>query len=301
MTRHLIPAAATFIGAAGNKLAADVFGEKGSPVLLLHGGGQTRHAWGDTAERIARTGRVAYAIDQRGHGDSEWVADGAYDFSDFAADAKAVADELARRSGLRPVVIGASLGGIASLLAEGGAERAGKGHVFSALVLVDITPRVDGEGVAKIHAFMRAHAQEGFASIEDAAGAVAEYLPHRPRPRSHDGLKKNLRLAPDGRWRWHWDPRFLDGSRTVAAHREKLEASLVAAARRLEIPALLVRGGASELVQEAHAKEFLQLVPHADYVDVGEARHMVAGDRNDQFSAAILDFLARRLSAMAKT
>jgi pimeloyl-ACP methyl ester carboxylesterase len=299
MTRHLAPATATFVGAAGNRLVADVFGEKGPAVMLLHGGGQTRHAWGDTAERIARTGRVAYALDQRGHGDSDWIANGAYDFSDFAADVKVVADELARRAGARPVAIGASLGGIAALLAEGGAEQAGKGHVVSALVLVDITPRVDGEGVKKIHGFMRAHAVEGFGSIEDAAQAVAEYLPHRPRPRSLDGLKKNLRLSPDGRWRWHWDPRFLDGPRTVTDYREKLEASLVAAARSLQIPALLVRGGASELVQEAHAKEFLELVPHADYVDVGEARHMVAGDRNDQFSAAILDFLNVRLAPPA--
>lgn len=295
MSRRVLPATAIFTGVSGNKLVADVFGDRGPPVLLLHGGGQTRHAWGDTAERIARTGRVAYALDQRGHGDSDWVEDGAYDFSNFAADAKAVADELTRRSGSPPVAIGASLGGIASLLAEGGTERTSEEHVFSALVLVDITPRVDGEGVAKIHAFMRAHTKEGFASIEEAARAVAEYLPHRPRPRSHDGLKKNLRMSPDGRWRWYWDPRFLDGSRTVAGHREKLEASLIAAAQRLRIPAMLVRGGASELVQEAHAKEFLELVPHADYVDVGEARHMVAGDRNDQFSAAILDFMKRRL------
>jgi pimeloyl-ACP methyl ester carboxylesterase len=194
-------------------------------------------------------------------------------------------------------VIGASLGGIASLLAEGAAEAAGKGPVFSALVLVDITPRVDAAGVAKIQGFMRAHAKEGFATIGEAAQAVADYLPHRPRPRSHEGLKKNLRLSPDGRWRWHWDPRFIEGPRAVGAHRDKLEAALVVAARGLQIPALLVRGGASELVQEAHAREFLALVPHADYVDVSEARHMVAGDRNDQFSAAILDFLKRRLTA----
>ena len=69
MTRHPTPATATFIGAAGNKLVADVFGDSGSPVLLLHGGGQTRHAWYKTAEEIARKGHTAYALDQRGHGD----------------------------------------------------------------------------------------------------------------------------------------------------------------------------------------------------------------------------------------
>ena len=165
--------------------------------------------------------------------------------------------------------------------------------MFSALVLVDITPRVDQSGVAKVLGFMRANASEGFASIAEAADAVAEYLPQRPKPRSHEGLKKNLRLSPDGRWRWHWDPHFLDGPRAAGKNRAELEASLIDAARRIRIPALLVRGASSELVKEAHAREFLELVPHADYVDVGGARHMVAGDRNDHFSAAVLSFLDR--------
>jgi pimeloyl-ACP methyl ester carboxylesterase len=286
------PAKAIFTGASGNRLIADVFGESGPSVLLLHGGGQTRHAWRKTAERLAQAGWTAYALDQRGHGDSEWVADAAYAFADFAADAVAVADALTARSGERPAVVGASLGGIASLLAEGEAEKSGRGSVFSVLVLVDVTPRVDSAGIDKIQGFMRAHG-EGFRSVAEAAETVAAYLPHRPRPRSHQGLKKNLRLYPDGRWRWHWDPRFMDGPRGVASKRQGLEEALVAAARRIVIPALLVRGGASELVQEAHAQEFLELVPHADYVDVAEARHMVAGDSNESFSAAILDFLGR--------
>jgi pimeloyl-ACP methyl ester carboxylesterase len=291
MTKHMTPAAATFIGASGNKLAADVYGQEGAaPVLLLHGGGQTRHAWKQTAEAIARIGRVAYALDQRGHGDSEWTEH--YAFADFAADARAVAGALTERSGQPPIVIGASLGGMSALLAEGDAERA-RGSVFSALVLVDITPRVDPSGVAKVMGFMRAHAREGFASIAEAADAVSQYLPHRPRPRSHDGLKKNLRLSPDGRWRWHWDPRFMDSRGAGRDDRTTLEASLIDAAKKLKIPALLVRGASSELVQEAHAREFLELVPHAELADVSGARHMVAGDRNDSFSAAILDFLGR--------
>jgi pimeloyl-ACP methyl ester carboxylesterase len=297
MTRLITPASATFKGAAGNTLAADVYGEEGPPVLLLHGGGQTRHAWRKTGDVIARLGRVAYAVDQRGHGDSEWVANGAYDFADYAADAHTLADTLAERSGVRPVAVGASLGGIACLLAEGGPNRPALGHVFSALVLVDITPRVDLDGVAKVQGFMRAHAEVGFASIAEAADAVAAYLPHRPRPRSHEGLKKNLRLHPDGRWRWHWDPRFLDGKRRTGPGADQIEKDLVAAARRVAIPALLVRGASSELVQEAHAKDFLELVPHASYVDVSGARHMVAGDRNDQFANAIQDFLSNPKSA----
>src|SRR6185503_12838209 len=150
MTRPIAPAAAMFKGANGNTLAGDVYGEDGPPVLLLHGGGQTRHAWKKTGDLIARLGHTGYAVDQRGHGDSEWVADGAYSFADYAADARVLADTLAERSGVRPVAVGASLGGIACMLAEGGPGRPAKGSVFSALVLVDITPRVDLSGVAKV-------------------------------------------------------------------------------------------------------------------------------------------------------
>ncbi|MBI3436033.1 MAG: alpha/beta hydrolase [Proteobacteria bacterium] len=302
------PATTAFKGSAGNTLVADVFGERGPPVLLLHGGGQTRHAWRQTAAELARARFMAVALDQRGHGDSEWVAAGDYTFSDFAADCAIVAGALARGDdGRKPVVIGASLGGIAALLASGRAMGDGGAPIFAALVLVDVTPRVDMDGVAKIQGFMRAHAGEGFASIAEAADVVAAYLPHRPRPRSHAGLRKNLRLHADGRWRWHWDPRLLDGPRSVQhfpamlaplqggdrvpGDRAALEEALILAARSLRIPALLVRGSASELVGEAHVREFLELVPHAEFADVTGARHMVAGDDNDRFSAAILRFL----------
>jgi pimeloyl-ACP methyl ester carboxylesterase len=291
--KHIQPSTALFTGAAGNKLVADVFGDSGPPVMLLHGGGQTRHAWGRTAEHLARSGRTAYAIDERGHGDSDWIADGDYSFTQFAADAAAIARTLHQRTGERPIAIGASLGGIASLLANGTSERDGAGPLFSAIVLVDVTPRVNRDGVDRIQGFMRERADVGFATVAEAADAVAAYMPHRKRPRSLDGLKKNLRLHPDGRWRWHWDPRMVNGEDSLAQDQATLEAALVEAARATTIPALLVRGGSSELVHEAHVREFLELVPHAHYIDVAEARHMVAGDSNDTFSDAVLDFVAK--------
>ncbi len=293
MTEQIAHRQETLRGATGNALAADVYGDKGRAVVLLHGGGQTRHAWRKTAEDIARAGHTAYALDQRGHGDSDWIGSGAYTFHHYAADVRVMAQTLAQRSGQKPAVIGASLGGIAALLAAGEAQDKQEPPLFAMLVLVDITPSVDLTGVAKVQGFMRAHAREGFATIAEAADAVAQYLPHRPRPRSHEGLKKNLRLHPDGRWRWHWDPRFLEGPHRVDDGRMKVESELKKAAAGLAMPTLLVRGGSSELVQQSHAEEFLALAPHAEYADVGGARHMVVGDRNDQFAAAILDFLGR--------
>ena len=278
-----------FLGAAGNRLVATEMGGDGLPVLLMHGGGQTRHAWAKTAHRLARAGFHSIALDQRGHGDSEWVQDGDYTFPQYGADAAAVAREILAERGAKPIAIGASLGGLAALLAQTAPDEP-----FQGIVLVDIVPRMDPRGVDKIQGFMRTHAEDGFASIEEAGDAVAAYLPHRPRPASLEGLKKNLRLHPDGRWRWHWDPRFLDGPRSVNTEWERHEAAMIEAARRLPVPTLLVRGGSSELVTEEAAAAFLALAPGAEFVDVAEARHMVAGDRNDAFAAAILRFLQDR-------
>jgi pimeloyl-ACP methyl ester carboxylesterase len=281
----------TFVGAAGNKLTGDFYGKGPRPVLLLHGGGQTRHAFSGTAQELAKAGWSALVLDQRGHGDSEWAKDGSYVAADFARDAIAVAAELNQRFGKPPVLIGASLGGMAGMLAEGFAFNEKRAPNFAALILVDVTPRFDTEGASKIRDFMRGKAFEGFATIDEAADTVAQYLPHRKRPTSTEGLRKNLRQR-DGRWYWHWDPRFFDGPKPISDHREQYEAERVEAVRNLRIPALLVRGGSSELVKEEHVKEFLALAPHAKFVDVAGARHMVAGDRNDVFSAAIVDFLA---------
>ncbi len=277
-----------FTGAEGNSLAADMHGSgDGRPVLLLHGGGQTRHAWGGTAQSLADRGWTAITLDQRGHGDSEWIASGDYEFDAYARDVVAVSEQIRQRFGRNPVSIGASLGGFASMLAQGEADH----QVVEALVLVDITPRVDLAGVEKILGFMAADIEHGFGSLEDAADAVAAYLPHRKRPRDLKGLTKNLRLCDDGRYRWHWDPKFLQSRHPDARHHEAFHKRNVAAARALEIPVLLVRGRQSELVSEEHVREFLEYVPHAKYTDVSEAGHMVAGDRNDLFSAAVLAFL----------
>lgn len=277
-----------FEGVDGNRIVGDLRGDGHGPVaLFLHGGGQTRHAWGQAARRLAEAGWQTVCIDQRGHGDSDWVDGGRYAFTLFADDLVAVARQVHARFGHKPVVVGASLGGIAGLLAAGGPH----GDLFSALVLVDITPRIDPDGVARVQGFMRERMKEGFVSIEEAAEAVAAYLPHRRRPPSAEGLKKNLRRHPDGRYRWHWDPLFLDGPMPINTGRDTFVERLQAAAGALRIPTLLVRGQQSELVGEEHVREFLALVPHARYADISGAGHMVAGDRNDVFAEAVMEFL----------
>ena len=142
---------------------------------------------------------------------------------------------------------------------------------------------------------MGANAEDGFATLDDAADAIAAYQPHRPRPKDLSGLAKNLRLGDDGRWRWHWDPGFLDirtGGTSEHARNAHHDA-LSDMARGLTLPTLLIRGRLSDLVTEERWPSSCALVPHAQYVDVADAGHMIAGDRNDVFTDAVTAFLDR--------
>lgn len=270
-------------------LTADRYGPAdGPPVLFFHGGGQTRHAWGGTAELLGDKGWRATTIDLRGHGDSDWADDGDYDIDAFAGDVRAVA----RAEPAPPVLIGASLGGLASLVgvAEDPEADTQARPLASGLVLVDVAPRLEPEGIKRIAEFMLGHLG-GFASLDEVADAVAAYNPHRPRPRNLDGLRKNVRQRDDGRWYWHWDPRFLTGGRVDEPRSFRNENRLDAAARSLTLPTMLVRGKASDVLSAEGAAHLQSLVPHATLVDVADAGHMVAGDRNDVFNDAVVSFL----------
>lgn len=269
-------------GVGGVRIAGDHWGPTNGPlVILLHGGGQTRHAWKGTGERLAAAGYRTYSLDARGHGDSDWAPDGDYLQASMVDDLVAVLCQIDPTA--RPVLVGASMGGGVSL------KAIGEDHIdATALVLVDIAPRIEPEGVEKIRSFMFAR-PEGFTSLDEVADAIASYQPHRERPTNLAGLAKNLRMGDDGRYHWHWDPTFMQGPRDLGARQAQQEAS----ARNLQVPALLVRGGLSDIVSEQGAREFLDLCPHAEFVDVVGASHMVAGDRNDVFADAVIEFLSR--------
>ena len=215
-----------------------------------------------------------------------WSEEGRYYFGDYAADVACVA----RHFDTPPVLVGASLGGIASLWAVAHATGS---QLASGLVLVDIATRMEASGAERIRDFMTSR-PEGFASLEEAADAIAEYLPHRKRRTDLSGLAKNLRRGDDGRYRWHWDPAFLSSAETAGGQVTYESSPLLDAARKLTAPALLVRGRASDVVSEEGAEEFRAAVPHAKYVDVSGAGHMVAGDRNDLFTDAVVTFLDGR-------
>jgi pimeloyl-ACP methyl ester carboxylesterase len=249
-------------------------------ILMLHGGGQNRYSWKNTGQILADDGFHVVALDSRGHGDSDRSPTANYSVESLCADTLQVLYQIGKPT----VLIGASMGGLTGILAahEAGAELVTK------LVLVDVVPRFEKDGSARIRDFMFSGV-DGFDSLEQAADAVAAYLPHRAKPRSPEGLKKNLRLR-DGRWYWHWDPAFLTKPEDDPFVRMDI---LEQAAINLEVPILLIRGKLSDVVSAEGVQDFLTKVPHAEFVELLDAGHTAAGDDNDAFSEVVVEFVNR--------
>jgi pimeloyl-ACP methyl ester carboxylesterase len=264
----------------GLRLAVEARGDPHSPALVFaHGFGQTRHAWDASAAALAQDGWYCLTADARGHGQSGWRDDGAYEFAQFVDDLVLLAGHPAQPP--LPILIGASMGGLLGLIAQ--AEH----MPFRALVLVDITPRWEAAGVERILNFMRAHPQ-GFATLDEAAAAIAHYLPHRTERGRPERLGKLLVAADDGRLRWHWDPRLIE---RIGASGQAQQDRLIEAARRIRVPILLISGAQSDVVSESTIGEFLACVPHAQHARVARATHMIVGDRNDAFTATVRQFI----------
>ncbi|AJD48672.1 alpha/beta hydrolase [Isoalcanivorax pacificus W11-5] len=273
-----------FVGDNNLVLRATRFGDQDAPVvLLLHGGGQTRHAWADTGRALAAAGYCAIALDARGHGNSDWCPQGDYSARALISDLRAILESLP----CTPYIVGASMGGLTAMLTLGEhPELACRG-----LVLVDVAPRLERDGVRRIIEFMRRH-RDGFDSLEQVRDAVAAYNPARKAPQDAQGLRKNLREDSSGRLHWHWDPAFLDHA-VIPEGDEGMfgQARLNRAARRLSLPVLLIRGYHSDVLSDQGARELMALMPQAHYLVLEQAGHMVAGDRNSIFTSAVQRFL----------
>ncbi|BBX45994.1 alpha/beta hydrolase [Mycobacterium cookii] len=280
------PQTVEFSGVQGLTLIADEWNRGADAaadrptVLMLHGGGQNRHSWKNTGQILADEGFHVVALDSRGHGDSDRAPDADYDVDTMTADVMQVLDAIDRQV----MLIGASMGGLTGILA---ADQAGPDRI-TGLVLVDVVPRFEKNGSARIRDFMFS-GLHGFGSLDEAADAVAAYLPYRKKPRSPEGLKKNLRLR-DGRWYWHWDPAFMTKPGDDPELRtEKFEH----AAAGLTIPVLLIRGKLSDVVSPEGVQHFLETVPNAEFVELSGAGHTAAGDDNDAFSDVVVAFATR--------
>jgi pimeloyl-ACP methyl ester carboxylesterase len=278
----------TIDGVDGTRIVADRLGDPRMPaVVFLHGGGQTRRSWSRAAVAVAERGWQAVTVDLRGHGESDWSHDGDYRVTSFAGDIL----EVLRHLPPQPVLVGASLGGFISMLLAGELAPG----IARAVVLVDIVPNMEQSGAARVHEFMAERMESGFGSLEEVADAIAAYNPHRPRPTDLDGLTTNLRRRGD-RWYWHWDPQFISGIASFppfeVADANRMHLAVDAILRH-GVSMLLIRGQVSDLVSQERADEFLAYFPQVEFVDVHGAGHMVAGDRNDVFADAVVDFLAR--------
>lgn len=263
----------------GLHIVADEWGERGAyTVILGHGGGQTRHSWDRAGIDLAAAGYHVINYDLLGHGESDWEPDGDYSFARRAADIA----QVRKHGGDCCAFVGASLGGLSAMAA------ACHGTLPDALVLVDVVARLSEEGVERIVGFMTAN-PDGFGTLEDAADAISAYYPDRPRPARLDGLRKNLRQGGDGRFHWHWDPKFLTGGRGHGSIVDLLDEADWTA----RVPTLLVRGMKSDIVTDGGVADLAARIGQLEVVDIGGAGHMVAGDRNDQFNAAVIAFLAR--------
>jgi pimeloyl-ACP methyl ester carboxylesterase len=193
---------------------------------------------------------------------------------------------IARQIGDRVAFVGASMGGSNAL------DAIMEGFPAAALILVDIVPRPEDDGVARILSFMRGH-PDGFSTIEQAAEAVASYNPSRARPKSSEGLRRNLRQRADGRYFWHWDPKMLEID--VADEQDRFDIRLKATAPGITTPILVVRGFRSDVVSDASIAAFRQIIPAVEVYDVNDAGHMIAGDQNDAFNASVIAFLERHM------
>ncbi len=245
-------------------------------VLFAHGFGQTRQSWSGAQFALAKEGVGSIAWDMRGHGESGRNPDALhYQAEQFADDVHL----LSKQFETKPLLVGASMGGLTGMMVQA------RHDAFSALVLVDVTPRWEIAGVARIMAFMNAF-PFGFDSYEHAADVIASYLPHRRERKSSRQLQFLLR-EHQGRLMWHWDRRMLT---EFVEHSEHLQDDIREAARQIKVPTLLISGGKSDIVSKHTVEDFLQLVPHALHHHLPDATHMVAGDDNDAFNDTLLNF-----------
>jgi pimeloyl-ACP methyl ester carboxylesterase len=245
------------------------------PMLLLHGGAQTAHSWDEVAPDLCRDHHVL-ALDQRGHGDTEWAPEGRYRREDFVADVRAFLDD---RGWEAPTLVALSLGGL-NAIAFAAAHR----DRVAGLVVVDVAPTISATGGQAIRAQL---AVRDFASFDEAVERAHAFNPRRSLENIRTRLGHSLRQGTNGRWAYKFDPHI--GSGGLEADFERLWEQV----RTLECPTLLVRGAESAILARETAARFLRELPGSAVVEVPGAGHSVMGDNPGGFVSAIRPFLAR--------
>ena len=249
------------------------------PIVLLHGGHQSAHSWDLVSLHLARKYRV-FALDQRGHGDSEWSRDANYSNNEMSLDAEALMDALELE---RPILMGHSMGGRNSLLlTRRDPSRLG------GLVVVDIGPEISEEGRKLISAFVRNN--EEFDNLEHFAENVRKYDPYRSMEHIERTVKYNMLCRADGKYISKCDstPRRV-GIQTGSPE----DAVSLDDAQAFDIPTLIVRGETSKILTPESAVRFKDALPQGELVTVPECGHNVHSQNTHGFIEAIGPFLAK--------
>jgi pimeloyl-ACP methyl ester carboxylesterase len=273
-------------GAHGNSLHVLEWSREGVPLVLLHGHGNEAHLWDDFVPCVAPYYRVL-AVDQRGHGDSDWDPQGRYDSDSMADDLERI---LAAFSIERFVLIGFSMGGRASMVfAERHPER------LAGLVLVDIGPELDARGRLRIGGEIAEHRAPVFADVEEYARLLARNYPAGSPAALQRMAKYGLRQRADGLYELKMDPalrsdRIEDAQ--ARAEEERFAKRMWDALAKVPCPTLVVRGAASDILSPDVADRMVdEVLPNGRLAVVPQAAHSVATDNPKGFEEAVGAFV----------
>jgi pimeloyl-ACP methyl ester carboxylesterase len=246
--------------------------------VLLHGGAQNAHTWDTVAMAL---GRPLVAIDLPGHGHSDAPAEGSLGVRSNASDVATVLRELAPEA---EAVVGMSLGGLTTIaLADQHPE------LVRRVVLVDVTPRVDGPGAAAIVAFV--NGPESFADFDELLARTIEFNPTRSVSSLRRGILHNALQREDGSWVWRYR-RFTDDADVESVERAIPSEDLWDAVGRIQVPLMLVRGmRVGSVVDDEAEAELRRRLPSARVEHVAEAGHSVQGDDPLALAALLADFV----------
>jgi esterase len=247
------------------------------PILFLHGGALTAHTW-DLCCLALRDEFHCIALDQRGHGDSDWAPDADYSIAAQREDVRGFVNKL----GLdRFVLVGMSMGAINALaFAVNYVEK------LSALVLIDAGPEVRRRGSSRIRDFVNGGAKPE--SLDAIIERALAFNPRRDPKVLRRSLMHNLRQQTDGTWVWKYDrQRFQQMGEAHAAERQGLADGLA----RVTCPTLVVRGAESDVFHEEDAVRLAQRLPDGRHITIARAGHTVQGDNPKDLAAALRDFL----------
>ncbi len=235
------------------------------PLVFLHGGALTAHTW-DVVCLTLRDHYHCLALDQRGHGDSDWADD--YSHERHSEDIEGFIGQLGIE---RTVLVGQSMGGLNSIVVAG---RGATG--LAGLVIVDVGPELNLDGTKRIGDFLR-NSPEG-ESLDDFIAKAMEFNPRRDPILLRRSLLHNLREQPNGKWNWKWDPGRMRGSAGKIEDHIAGMRRLWSEVEKIDCPTLVMRGAKSDVFSDANAEKFANALPKGRWTRIPDAGHTVQGD-----------------------